>query len=182
MVQETGNRLITAFQKQTEKIIYFCSAGNISPNLSVHEFRKSFKRMRGLLHFYDDLSDEFVEECRTKIKQFGAFLSPIRESYVNLQLFDKIIAGNQLVPEKKIKAAREILVEKNKTRIDEQFLAEDGCEKIYAFIQDIDVRVNSFGSGRPSLYQLEEQVCLSFQQSYEYLPGGGCQFRSPSVT
>jgi CHAD domain-containing protein len=167
MVQETGNRLITAFQKQTEKIIYFCSAENISPNLSVHEFRKSFKRMRGLLHFYDDHPDEFVEECRAKIKQFGTFLSPIRESYVNIQLFDRIIAGNQLVPEKKIKAAREVLAEKNREVIEGQFLIETGCEQIHAFIKGINDHSDNFGSGRPSIFQLEEQVCISFQKSYE---------------
>ncbi len=167
MVQETGNRLIAAFQKQIEKIIYFCSAENISPNLSVHEFRKSFKRMRGLLHFYDDQPDEFVLECRAKIKEFGSFLSPIRESFVNIQLFDRILVGNQMVPEKKIKAAREILVEKNRELIEGQFLTETGSEQIHDFIQNIDDKTKRFGSGRPSVYRLEEQVGISFRQSYE---------------
>ena len=171
MVQETGNRLITAFQKQTEKIIYFCSAENISPNLSVHEFRKSFKRMRGLLHFYDDQAGEFVLECRAKIKEFSAFLSPIRESFVNIQLLDRIIAGNQLIPERKIRAAREILVGKNRDLIEGQFLVDTGCEQIHDFIQNIDDKIKRFGSGRPSLFQLEEQVCISFQQSYEIYTG-----------
>lgn len=166
MVQETGNRLITAFQKQTEKIIYFCSAENIPPSLSVHEFRKSFKRMRGLLHFYDDRPDDFVLDCRTKIKSFSKFLSPIRESFVNIQIFDRIIVGNQLVPEKKIKAAREILAEKNRKLIDNQFLAETGYVQINAFIQDINEQVSKFGIARPSLVQLEEQICISYQQSY----------------
>ncbi|MBN2637022.1 MAG: CHAD domain-containing protein [Prolixibacteraceae bacterium] len=167
MVQETGNRLITAFQKQTEKIIYFCSAENISANLSVHEFRKSFKRMRGLLHFYDDQSDDFVFECRAKIKEFSAFLSPIRESFVNIQLFDRIIAGNQLVSERKIKAARDILVEKNKERIEGRFQAQNLCNEIHDFVRIIDDRINRFGIGRPSVVQLKEQVCKSFLMSYD---------------
>ena len=167
MVQETGNRLVTAFQKQTEKIIYFCSAENISPNVSVHEFRKSFKRMRGLLHFYDSRPDEFILECRQKIKEFSSFLSPIRESFVNFQLFDRIIAGNQLVPERKIKAARDILIEKNREIIDGQFLSGRGCEEIHDFTQSINDKVKRFGSGRPIIVQLEEQVCISFQQSYD---------------
>ena len=166
MVQETGNRLIAAFQKQTEKIIYFCTAENISPNLSVHEFRKSFKRMRGLLHFYDNQPDEFVLECRRKVKEFSFFLSPIRESFVNIQLFDKIIVGNQLVPEKKIKAAREIMAEKNRLLIDDGFQAENGCEEINTFIKNINEKIKRFGSGRPAIVQLEEQVCISFLQSY----------------
>ena len=167
MVQETGNRLIKAFQKQTEKIIYFCTAENISPNLSVHEFRKSFKRMRGLLHFYDNQPNEFIMECRLKVKEFGSYLTPIRESFVNIQLFDRIIAGNQMVLERKIKAARDILAEKNRKLVEGRFQSDNGCEKIHLFIQSIDDKINRFGSGRPTIYQLEEQVCISFQQSYE---------------
>jgi len=166
MVQETGNRLTAAFQKQTEKIIYFCSAENISPNLSVHEFRKSFKRLRGLLHFYDNQPDEFVIDCRTKIKAFSSFLSPIRESFINIQLFDRIIAGNQLVPERKIKAARDVLTEKNRVMVEDQYLSDNGCEKIFDFVQSINDKIKKFGSSRPAIVQLEEQVCISFLQSY----------------
>ena len=166
MVQETGNRLIAAFQKQTEKIIYFCSAENISPNLSVHEFRKSFKRMQGLLHFYDNKPDKFILECREKIKAFSKFLSPIRESFVNIQLFDKIIAGNQLVPERKIKAAREVLAEKNRDLIESRFLSDNGCQKIHDFTQSMNEKIKNFVSARPTISQLKEQVCISFQQSY----------------
>lgn len=166
MVQETGNRLVKAFQKQTEKIIYFCLAENISPNLSVHEFRKSFKRMRGLLHFYDDQPDEFVLEFREKIKAFGTFLSPIRESFINIQLFDRIFAGNQLVSEKKIKTARDILVEKNKERIENRYQTQNYGVVICNYVRSIDDRIDMFGSGRPSIYQFKDQVCKSYLMSY----------------
>lgn len=46
MPHNAGKRLVEAIKKQLERIEYFSTAENVSPNLAVHEMRKSFKRLR----------------------------------------------------------------------------------------------------------------------------------------
>lgn len=166
MVQEAGNRLISTLQKQAERIIYFCSAENVSPNLAVHEFRKSFKRLRALLFFYDEHPEEFPANYRNQIQQFCSFLAPLRESFVNIQIFERITANNNFISDRKLKAAKDSLSEKNKTLIESEFLGENGCETIQTFIKIFDLHPEIFGPGHPSMKQLMNQLSVSFQKSY----------------
>ena len=59
MPHTAGKRLIETIVKQLERVEYFSSAENISPNVAVHEIRKTFKRLRALLKFYSDFPEEF---------------------------------------------------------------------------------------------------------------------------
>ena len=59
MPHTAEKRLIETITKQLERVDYFSSAENISPNVAVHEIRKTFKRLRALLKFYSDFPDEF---------------------------------------------------------------------------------------------------------------------------
>jgi CHAD domain-containing protein len=166
MVQEAGNRLISTLQKQAERIIYFCSAENVSPNLAVHEFRKSFKRLRALLFFYDEHPEEFPANYRNQIQKFCSFLAPLRESFVNIQIFERITANNNFISDRKLKAAKDSLAEKNKTLIESEFLGENGCETIQTFIKIFDLHPEIFGPGIPSMKQLMNQLSVSFLKSY----------------
>jgi CHAD domain-containing protein len=166
MVQEAGNRLISTLQKQAERIIYFCSAENVSPNLAVHEFRKSFKRLRALLFFYDEHPEEFPANYRNQIQKFCSFLAPLRESFVNIQIFERITTNNNFISDRKLKAAKDSLAEKNKTLIESEFLGENGCETIQTFIKIFDLHPEIFGPGIPSMKQLMNQLSVSFLKSY----------------
>lgn len=168
MVQNTGSRLVTAFQKQTEKVSYFCSAENISPNLAVHEIRKSFKRMRALLRFYCDFPDEFFSYFNTQMRNFGIFLSPIRESFVNIQLFDKITATQNLIAEKKIKDVKEFLAERNRTLIGTEYISNNGCRLIQEFVQVFEADLVNTEKERPSQTQIINQLRLSFQDAFDF--------------
>jgi CHAD domain-containing protein len=167
MVQHAGSRLVTAFQKQTEKVSYFCSAENISPNLAIHEIRKSFKRMRALLHFYSDFPDEFYNHFNTQMRNFGIYLSPIRESFVNIQIFERISSSQNLIAEKKIKDVKEFLAERNKTLVETEYISNKGCELIHEFVQVFETDLLNIESERPSLHQMVSQLNLSFQEAFE---------------
>lgn len=167
MVQNTGSRLVAAIQKQTEKVSYFCSAENISPNLAVHEIRKSFKRMRALLRFYSVFPDEFYTHFNTQMRNFGIFLSPIRESFVNIQLFDRITSSQNLIAEKKIREVKEFLAERNKTLIENEYVP-NGCSLIHEFAMVFNSELIKPEKERPSQNQIIHQLIRSFQESFDF--------------
>lgn len=161
-----GKRLIEAIRKQLERIDYFCSAENISPNLAVHEMRKTFKRLRSLLLFYSDFQDEFPVEISTQIKYFGRSLTEMRESYVNLLIFDRITANNDLIPERKIKLIRDKLADQNKALIEKGFLGAESYLPFQNFSKLLEEKIDSVGLGIPAQHQFAGQIENSFKQSY----------------
>lgn len=168
MPHNAGKRLVEALSKQLEKIQYFSSAENVSPNLAVHEMRKTFKRMRAIIRFYIDYPEDFPPEYRTQIKYFGHSFSKMRESFVNIQVFERIAAGDHLIPERKLKNAREILTEKNKTIIEKGFFEKEGYLPIQNFCKLLAVQLAHFQIGQPSLVQFVRQLEVSYQKSYDW--------------
>ena len=167
MAQDTENKLVTAFQKQTEKVIYFCSAENISPNLAVHEIRKSFKRLRALLYFYTDCPIDYPEKLKQAIKNAGKYLSPIRESFVNIQIFDRISGGNNLVPERKIKQAKDVFTEKNRIIVTTEFIENGLTKNILELMENFESEFEMLNRECPSSKQQKEQLSISFSKSFE---------------
>ena len=167
MIQDAGNRLISTLQKQTEKVAYFCGAENVSPNLAVHEIRKCFKRVRALIHFYDENPDEFAQNYGQQFSAWGTFLSPIRESFVNTQIFEKSAAGDILIPERKIRTVRELLSEKNRELLNKEFTQGDGLSVIRSFVSDFEGKLKSLEPGWPTVKQLYTQLSVSFLNSYQ---------------
>ena len=138
MPHTAGKRLIETIVKQLERVEYFSSAENISPNVAVHEIRKIFKRLRALLKFYSDFPEEFSPDFAQQVKFFGRSLTPMRETYVNSQIFDRISASGNLIAERKIKAAREKFSEKNREIIEQGFLAAEGYLPIQKFVKHLE--------------------------------------------
>ncbi len=174
MGQNSGNRLITAIQKQTEKVTYFCEAENVSSNVAVHEIRKCFKRTRALLRFYPESSNNFSSLYLNEFQKAGYLLSPVRESFVNMQIFERITAGDEHIHERKIKQARELFQEKNHLRTKILIDENDGFNNIQNLVQKLDFHLennpehvtvkhiyleicNSYGSGF-KLYNQTEQI------------------------
>ncbi|HKI88687.1 MAG TPA: CHAD domain-containing protein [Draconibacterium sp.] len=167
MVQDAGNRLISAFGKQTEKIIYFCAAENVSPNLAVHEIRKSFKRIRALLKFYDENPEEFSQMYGQQFSEWGRFLAPVRESFVNIQIFERLAAGDILIPERKLRATRELLLEKNRMLLERELINGNGFSVIRARIDDFEQRLDLLENNWPSVKQFYMQLTVSFSDGYQ---------------
>lgn len=113
MHQDFERRWNEAIEKQINKVKYFCNQGNTLPNIAIHEIRKSFKRIRALLQLYKGNPQTSIQKFSNDCKMHGRSISPSRESYVNMQLFDKI-SENNIIPERKVKMVKESLVQKNK--------------------------------------------------------------------
>ena len=167
MPQSAGKRLVEAIGKQLERVEYFSSVENISPNLAVHELRKTFKRLRALLKFYNDFPVEFPPDYSTQIKYFGRSLTVMRESFVNLQLFEKITAGNTLIQERKIKNAREKLSDKNKEIIEKGFLKSEAYLPMQKFASNLQIQMEQIAVSIPAVTQFIGQLEYSYSQSYE---------------
>ena len=167
MPQSAGKRLVEAIGKQLERVEYFSSVENISPNLAVHELRKTFKRLRALLKFYNDFPVEFPPDYSTQIKYFGRSLTIMRESFVNLQLFEKITAGNTLIQERKIKNAREKLSDKNKEIIEKGFLKSEAYLPMQKFASNLQIQMEQIAVSIPAVTQFIGQLEYSYSQSYE---------------
>lgn len=167
MPQNAGKRLVEAIGKQLERIEYFSSAENISPNVAVHEMRKTFKRLRALLKFYKDFPEEFSPDFELQIKYFGRSLTTMRESFVNLQLFEKVTSSNTMIAERKIKTAREKLAEKNREIIERGFLESEAYLPMQKFAGNLQRQLESVAVSIPSLTQFIGQLEYSYRQSFE---------------
>lgn len=167
MLQETERRLFSALNKQTEKLQYFCSAEKISPNLAIHEIRKSFKRLRALFLFYSELPNNFSANKNQHIKELGKSVSALRESFMNLQLYEKELVGNKLVSERKIKLTIEKLQKKNKVLLNKHFEGVDFCSLVKNFAIESKQEINQIGFGVVSKKEIINQVSLSYFKSYE---------------
>ncbi len=171
MPQNAGKRLVEAIGKQLERIEYFSSAENISPNVAVHEMRKTFKRLRALLKFYKDFPEEFSPDFELQIKYFGRSLTSMRESFVNLHLFEKVTSANTMIAERKLKTAREKLAEKNKETIEKEFLESEAYLPMQKFAGNLQRQLESVAVSIPSVTQFIGQLEYSFRQSYEIYIG-----------
>lgn len=166
MPHTAGKRLIETITKQLERVDYFSSAENISPNVAVHEIRKTFKRLRALLKFYSDFPDEFSPDFAKQIRFFGRALTHMRETYVNIQIFERISASGNLVPERKIRAAREKLNEKNREVIEQGFLAAEGYLPIQKFVISLSEQMENMGMEIPSQHQFANHLQESYNQAF----------------
>jgi CHAD domain-containing protein len=129
--------------------------------------RKTFKRLRALVRFYIDYPDEFPPETRNQIKYFGRSLSEMRESFVNMQIFERIAAENHIVPDRKMKIAREKLTDKNSLVIEQGFLKGEGYLHIKSFGEMLAIQLERFQIGQPSLLQIVNQLEVSYTEAFD---------------
>jgi CHAD domain-containing protein len=167
MPHRAGKQLTETIAKQLERIDYFCTAENISPNLAVHEMRKTFKRMRALLRFYNAFPEELSPDFILQIKYFARALTHLRESFVNLQIFERITAGNTMIPERKIRAARELFAEKNREVVEKGFFAAEGCDTIMKFTGTLAAQLVDVSLPVPSQLQIAAELEDSYLKSHQ---------------
>lgn len=173
MVQNTGNRLIQAISHQSAKAAYFCAAENISSNQKIHELRRGFKRLRALLRFFNEVPDSPAVQLNEDIRNFGKLLAPLRESAVNVDLFEKEISNNNHLPEKKIKNARDLLVQKNKSLVERGFLENNLNNTIRTFFDGFEAFLTKNNGELPVKMHLFNEVSQSYLKSvtvYRQLP------------
>jgi len=147
MDQRAGEKLSELISRQVGKVEYYSAEESIAPNLAVHEMRKSFKRLRALLRFYRNPNAGPVEKTGKKIRNFGRKLSPLRESWVNMDLFESSLAGVADIPGKKLRKTGRALKFKNQELVTERFHSGEICESIRSCIAGIEPKLDEWGSG-----------------------------------
>ena len=161
-----GNKLIKAVSRQAEKAGYFCSAGNMPANQKVHELRRAFKRLRALLRFFYTIPDSLAWQLATDIRSFGKLLAPLRESAVNFDLFERDIATNMLLPEKKIRSVKEQLADRNKWLIERGFHKNNLDNTIRTFFEGFDKILTLNTAEVPSRLQIFHETITTYDVSY----------------
>ena len=167
MIQDAGEKLIMALHKHADKVNYLCGAENISPNVCVHEIRKSFKRMRAFLKFYPKSPDSILREFKPAIVSLGKSLSIIRESAVNIQVFDKISDGNELISERRIKLIKTHLVQKNSELLKNGFLENQVCSDIHSLMSTISGKLTDPETEHPTAQHVYQGICDSYRKGYD---------------
>ena len=173
MVQNIRQKLTETIVHQAEKAAYFCVAGNISSNQKVHELRRGFKRLRALLGFFREMPGYNAVQQQKEIRNFGKLLASLRESAVNLTLFETEFSQNKLLPEKKIKNAHEQLIQKNKLLIEHGFLENNLKNTIHSFSGDFKKDFIHKSTGFPGKHHVLSEISRSYLKSfttYEKLP------------
>ncbi len=168
MVQDNKNRLAIVFQNRIKKVDYFCTTENISPNVAVHEIRKTFKRMRAFLKFYSHSSNQLFKACKKEIVSLGKSLALLRESYVNIQIFERITAENKLIPQQRIKIVKEKIVTNNKLLINQNLDKERKLRTIHKSMKQLEAQIGIFHSEHPSREQFLITICKSYNLAHSF--------------
>lgn len=166
MVQNIRQRLTEAIVHQGNKAAYFCVAENISSNQKVHELRRCFKRLRALLGFFREMPGHYTKQQLNIIGNFGRLLSPLRESAVNLELFEKKFSFNKLLSEKKIKSLREQLTQENRQLIERRFLKNNLKNVIHSFFMDFEKEFIQNSFDFPGRNHLFNEISRSYRKSF----------------
>lgn len=176
MANDIEDRLVQAIQKQVGKVNYYCSAKYILPDLAVHEIRKSFKRVRALLRFYPESLDEVLKDYSKQIKALAKFLTPARESSVNIQLWNRLGSGDKLFTQNKYQEIKDLLLRENKTLINDLNAEQNIFSEIKSFVFAIEARL--FGIlFHPSVkIDVLKQISISYKKGYDLFNGMGATY------
>ncbi|NQU88203.1 MAG: CHAD domain-containing protein [Mariniphaga sp.] len=166
MIESSEDRVISLLLKQTRKIVYFCDAGNISTNMSVHEIRKSIKRIRALLHFFNYLPEiEPIVDENHKLRKIARALTEARESYVNHSLFEKHFSNKQFLPEKKVRLITAKLAEENHKQIRILISEKEYFNVIKNVILNLKQKIRSFNKIITAEY-IQNDIIETYIEAY----------------
>lgn len=164
----TEQKLVSAFLKRINKLNYFCTAENVSPNLTVHETRKIFKRMRAYLKFFSHSSNPVFKHHKKDIVRLGKSLSGLRESFVDIQLFERLTNENSLIAERKLKAIKDKLVERNHELIRSDFVDSEITVAIHENMNNLAANISAFENEYPNKEQLINTLCKSYKKCHSF--------------
>jgi len=160
------DRIIHLLLKQTHKVIYFCNAENLASNTSVHEIRKSVKRIRAWLRFFRDLrGTNPFEEDDLQLHELVRVLNDARESCINLTLFDKYFSSKQFLPEKKVKQITDKLNRENKKQIRKLFTEENYYSLIKNRIRSLIKKTEDFKEAVPAS-SIQNELSETYAQAW----------------
>ena len=162
-----GNNLLDTVSQQAERAAYFCGAENIPANQKVHELRRGFKRLRALLRLLYGLTGGNARILAADIRNYGKLLSPLRESAVNCELFDRLAAANELLPDNKIRTAKDQLAEHNRVLIQKGFYENNLQNTIRSYFDGFNSLMFLNSKDVPGRFHIYVQVVKSYKKSYK---------------
>jgi CHAD domain-containing protein len=169
MAKATEGTITKLILKHTSKIIYFCDAENISGNLTVHEIRKSFKRIRAWLSFFRNIDEgKPIVDGYLLFQDINKQLGSIRESFVNLSLFEKHFSNKKFLPERKVKQITDNLFSINQ----KQLLHLSGKGQIFEYIKkDIALFEQTINSSKKNILNIAtitNELSESYAKSLDF--------------
>ncbi len=166
MAQIIQEKIKRSIIKQTNKVIYFCEAENLSPNMAVHQIRRLFKRLRASLRLYKTMTYQnlFQEEIGA-IQIASTSLTYARESYVNLFTFEKLLSHKDFLPEKKVKMVLEQLTSQNQDVINSLLENSDHFNTIKKTTVETQKQLETI-SGLPDTYAIFQELINSYEKSH----------------
>ncbi len=168
MAHDVRSKLVDAILRHIEAVEHYCASADVSPNTSVHELRKMFKRLRALTRLCEHQYGRSGKPIRAGFKQFGKLLSPLRESYINACLFERILVGSRIIPEPGIKKVEERLRLKNRSLLESGFGEQDICGLIRNFFAGLEPELESLGNSRFSGFDIIRELNSSYAGSYTF--------------
>ena len=162
MDQHAGEKLSEVIGRQVAKVEYYSSDISVSPDLAVHELRKSFKRIRAVLRFYRSAAGDSTGIISRKIRNFGRKLSPLRESWVNADLFETHLDGINAVSVKRLRKVGEALWWKNRDIVKKNFREKKVCGSIISYIAGMESRLEVSKSSDVTLKDIIEEISRNY--------------------
>jgi len=157
-------KIIQGLQNQVEKVAFFCSAEDASPDLAVHEIRKSFKRIVAFLKMFPGVFAEPISEQSKQLKVIARLLTEARESAVNLMLFDRIMEVQSELTSEKTERIKTQLEKENREQIDLLFVQNHILEKIAGLIEQLKALLLPLLAGKE--IEVSDRLMLSYQKSF----------------
>ncbi|MFV0266420.1 MAG: CHAD domain-containing protein [Draconibacterium sp.] len=130
MEEAHKKELIAAIQTQLQRVKELCEADDVPPEIKVHEIRKSFKRQSALLKLFPAELQPEVDKFRKPLRIIARRLTLGRESTVNLQLLDRLIAETGGLDESINYSLKEKLTQTNDESLDELITKEKVLDDI----------------------------------------------------
>lgn len=155
MEEVRRNELVAAIGAQLERVRELCEANDVATETKVHEIRKSFKRVNALLKFFPENLCAEIDSFRKPMREMARRLTFGRESTVNLQLFNQLVAEIGGLDNIKNDALREALLQTQISCLHELIETENifdnirkligrGTEKLLPFLQSTRYAVAVF--------------------------------------
>ena len=156
-----------AVRTQVEKIISLCHPNPEDRNSSVHEIRKSLKRIKALFWFLKESDYLIVDNALKCIRTFNYFLSPIRESFVNINFYNIVTTEVTKISEKRKEKLRQLLVLENERILTERFETKNGFSVIENFAKEFEYQLITRRNHPVSGKHLFETLWYTYEKSYQ---------------
>ncbi len=166
------DKVYNSILKRSAKVRQFCNSTELDINLSVHEIRRSFKRIRARLNLF---KESFLKEKLKKevvlIRDLGRTISPVRESFVNLECFNKLFQAEAQKSNQWFKKCQRRLKENNEAMVQSIIIEQSILSEIHTEIISFEKRLPAYFKKPVGNLSLLKSIQLSYGKCYDACRG-----------